>query len=127
MLAKGRDKGEGQEARNWQANGRGQEVPVPGSTRIGHSPALQSADPRMDRRQATDVQDGREPDHADGQRTEGGACPQVDRSTRRTGSGQLQGDQDAGHQEHGPRPADVGGEGAVQPASNAAADRAEAS
>ena len=107
MLAERRDEGECEEGRDRKAHRGGQQVPVSRSNRVRHTAASQAIHPGQDRGQATHIQDGPKAEDPEAEGPQRDAVAERERSARRTGRGQLDGDQRGGTPNDEERPGEM--------------------
>ena len=96
MLAERREKGEREERRHRQPHRGGEEIPVTSRRAVGHAAPSQAAHPGQHGREAANVEEHREAEHADREGPDARAVAKGERSTRRAAGAQLPGDQAAG-------------------------------
>ena len=84
MLPKRRDEREREQERDRDAKDGGDHVPLARGRRIPDVPTAQALQPRDDRAQSADVQQGADPDHLRRDRAQS-ALTERERATRRTG------------------------------------------
>ncbi len=114
MLAKGRREREGEEWRDQQAEAAGEQVPVARRTWVGKAAAEQPGVHQRTAVSAGDVEDRRQPDHADGERTHARTIAERERAAGRAGGGKLDTDDEGGRGDDERRPGQVGEERSVQ-------------
>src|SRR5918995_3557804 len=124
ILAKGRNKREGQQGRDQEPDATGQQVPVAGGGRVGQAAAAKPGRPPSHRRQPDDIEEGGGADHADGERPHVLAVTEGERTAGRTGCPELEADEERGAGEDGRRPAQVGEERPAQRLESSALRRA---